>query len=31
MGRKKPEDNVERIFFAFQETQEFLGVAAKMR
>ena len=27
MGRKKPEENVERIFFTFTETQEFLGVS----
>ena len=27
MDRKKPEENVERIFYTFAETQEFLGVS----
>ncbi len=27
MGRKKPEENVERIFFTFAEAQQFLGVS----
>jgi excisionase family DNA binding protein len=25
--RKKPEENIERIFFTFTEAQEFLGVS----
>ena len=27
MARKKPEENIERIFFTFTEAQEFLGVS----
>lgn len=27
MGKEKPGDNIERIFFTFQEAQEFLGVS----
>ncbi|MCX6000219.1 MAG: helix-turn-helix domain-containing protein [Chloroflexi bacterium] len=27
MGRKKPSENVERIFFTFSEAQDFLGVS----
>ncbi len=27
MSNKKPEENVERIFFTFSEAQEFLGVS----
>jgi excisionase family DNA binding protein len=27
MARKKPKDNVERIFFTFAEAQDFLGVS----
>ena len=27
MGRKKPNGNIERIFFTFSEAQEFLGVS----
>ena len=27
MARKKPKENVERIFFTFVEAQEFLGVS----
>ena len=27
MGRKKPKENVERIFLTFAETQEFLGIS----
>jgi excisionase family DNA binding protein len=27
MSRKKPEKEVERIFFTFAEAQEFLGVS----
>lgn len=27
MGKEKSRDNIERIFFTFQEAQEFLGVS----
>lgn len=27
MGRKKPEQKIERIFFTFTEAQEFLGIS----
>ena len=27
VSREKPEEKVERIFFTFAETQEFLGVS----
>lgn len=27
VGRKKPDENVERIFFTFTEAQKFLGVS----
>lgn len=27
MGRNKPKENVERIFFTFTETQEYLGIS----
>lgn len=27
MGRKKPKENVERIFFTFAEAQQFLGIS----
>jgi len=27
VGRKKPKENVERIFFTFAEAQEFLGIS----
>jgi len=27
MGKERSEDNIERIFFNFRETQEFLGVS----
>ena len=27
VSRKKPEENIERIFFTFTETQEFLGIS----
>lgn len=27
VSRKKPEENVERIFYTFTETQEFLGIS----
>ena len=27
VGRKKSENNVERIFFNFREAQEFLGIS----
>jgi len=27
MGKEKPRDSIERIFFTFQEAQEFLGVS----
>ena len=27
MPRKKPKDKIERLFFTFAETQEFLGVS----
>jgi excisionase family DNA binding protein len=26
-SKKKPDTNIERIFFTFQEAQEFLGVS----
>ena len=27
LARKKPKDNIDRIFFTFAEAQEFLGVS----
>ncbi|MBA7469233.1 hypothetical protein ES707_04499 [subsurface metagenome] len=27
MGRKKPDKEIERIFFTFSEAQEFLGIS----
>jgi len=27
VGRKKPKENVERIFLTFAEAQEFLGIS----